>query len=189
MDFINAARLPVCQMRPNCFGCTKEQMNSLSLACKEPGAWLSLSGRRYNETVFLSSASLWLSLCLPSPLSHSLPPSFSRHYCPSRISYHTCPHSGNDCPYSFIYTIRWHIYCSPSIRYLPCCWKWTAGKEVISSLSGKTAGPALCEALFIFDKRESEAVNVRPHHLNLIKLRRGSWLTPSETLMAAKSVC
>lgn len=74
MDFINAAQLPVCQMRPNCFGCTKEQMNSLSPACKEPGAWLSLSGRR--KHYFLAQLLSGFHFVCPSPLSPSLPLSF-----------------------------------------------------------------------------------------------------------------
>lgn len=73
MDFINATQLSVCQVRPNCFGCTKEQMNSLSLACKEPAALLGLSGQRHNEMLFFcSSPSLQLSLCLSSAPSLTL---------------------------------------------------------------------------------------------------------------------
>lgn len=109
MDFINAAQLPVCQMRPNCFGCTKEQMNSLSVACKEPGAWLSLSSRR--------NQSFSLVFTLSAPTSLYLPPSFSPHYWPSRISYHTSPHSHNDCSYRYIHHATGHL--PPLIDMVP----------------------------------------------------------------------
>lgn len=123
-------------MKPNCFGCTKEQMNSLSLACEEPGAWLSLSCRRYLKILSFSSASLWFSLCLPPPLPLSLSlPFSSRHYWASRMSYHTCPHSHNDCSHSYIHHATGHL--PRHIDMVPACWKCTAGKEAISSLVGK----------------------------------------------------
>lgn len=109
MDFINAAQLSVCQVRPNCFGCTKEQMNSLSLACKEPAALLSLSGQRYNEMLFFVAHRLSGShfVCPQHPLSHCL--SHLQHNWPFRITYHTCPHSHNDCPYSYIHHAMGHL--------------------------------------------------------------------------------
>lgn len=43
--------------------------------------------------------------------------------------------------------------------------------------------------IYIWQKRIGSSEGIVPHHLNLIKLWYGSWLTPSETLMAAKAVC
>lgn len=97
----------------------KGQTNSLPLVRKEPGAWLSLSGRRHNKTQLFSPI-FSLAFILSDPTALSLPYSFSRHYLPSRISYHTCTHCHSDLTCSHINHAMGHLLLHINIWYLPC---------------------------------------------------------------------
>lgn len=146
-----------CQMRPNCFGCTKEPMNSLSLACKEPRAWLSLSSTRYLETLSFSSASLWLSLCLP-PL-FSLPSSLSQHYWPSRISYHTCP-------------VPTHSQWLPIQLHKPCNGVFTVAHRYGTCPAGNEQ---LAKRRFPHSVGKLQVKHFLKHYLYLTKANRKQW--------------
>lgn len=183
MDFINDVQLPA---RRTVLASQKSRWIAFVLLIKSPGHdWAYLVENTLKHYLFTQLLSgfhfVWAQFSLPpAPLS------FSQYYWPSRISYHTCPRSHSDCPYGYIHRAMGHLLLL--IDMVPALLEMNSWQRS-DFLPVKTASPALSKALFMFGQKRIGAAAVRMHHLNLIKLWYNSWLTPSEMLMAAKSMC